>query len=199
MRKTSNKPGFPGMKRVRQRTNSHCGPAVLEMLLSELKIFINQEKFVAAMNVEHKLKHHGMTVTELGDSVKRMVPTVNFWYRRGATVTILNQLVNKYKVPVGVEWQGIFGKASDGDDGHYAVITRIHPETNLVWRADPYGKFAGKDTKMSLKRFAKRWWDLNEVVNPKTGRIRHIRDNCMVFIIIPKRKTFPRELGLRKL
>src|SRR3989344_6973377 len=130
MRKTSNKPGFPGMKRVRQRTNSHCGPAVLEMLLSELKIFINQEKFVAAMNVEDKLKHHGMTVTELGDSVKRMVPTVNFWYRRGATVTTLNQLVNEYEVPAGVEWQGIFGKASDGDDGHYAVITRIHPETN---------------------------------------------------------------------
>jgi len=199
MRKISNEIGFPSMKRVRQRTDSHCGPAVLEMLLSELGIFITQEKFVDAMNVEHKLKHHGMTVTELGDSVKRMVPTVNFWYRRGATTKTLNHLVNKYKVPVGVEWQGIFGKASDGDDGHYAVITRIHPETNIVWRADPFGKFAGKDTRMSLKRFVKRWWDFNEVVNPKTGRISHIRDHCMVFIVIPKRKTFPRELGLHKL
>lgn len=187
------------MKRVRQKTDSHCGPAVLEMLLSQLQLFVDQTRFVDAVNVEHKLKHHGMTVAELALAIKRMNLKVNLWCRRSASVKILLTLLNKYEVPVGVEWQGIFGKASDGDDGHYVVITRINPETNLIWRADPFGKFAGKDTRMSLKRFVKRWWDFNEVVNPKTGRIRHVRDHRMLFVVIPKRKTFPRELGLHKL
>lgn len=186
------------MKRVRQRTSSHCGPAVLEMLLSFLDIKIDQDVFVDVTGVAEKLKKHGMTVSELGQAIKRVVPQVQFWYKSKATFKDISVVIYKYKYPVGVEWQGIFGKYGDDDDGHYGIITSINLKKKTLTIADPFWKFIKKDRKFTLKKFAPRWWDLNEVVNRKTKRIRHKRDEQMLFIISPKDEKFPKELGMRK-
>lgn len=199
MQKTSSKKkAFPSMSRIRQRTSAHCGPAVLQMLLSFLDISIDQDVFVEVTGVAHKLMSHGMTVAELGEAIKRVVPQVQFWYKRKASFEDISTIVTIYKHPVGVEWQGIFGRFGDEDDGHYGVVTAINLIAETITIADPFWKFIKKDRKFTLAKFSTRWWDLNEVVSRKTGRLRHVKDERMLFIITSKEARFPKTLGLRK-
>lgn len=198
MPKKLNNHTFPEMKRVRQRTLSHCGPAVLEMLLSYMGIVIEQDKVVKAARVKHKLKHLGMTVEELGIAIKKIAPKTQFWFKREASMKDIYQIVKKYNFPVGVEWQGLFGKYADDDDGHYGVITYLDQKNNRIHLADPYPKFAGKDRKLSITRFEKRWWDLNEVTNAKTKKHQYIKDHHMIFLVVPKKQVFPKMLRMSK-
>lgn len=188
------------MERVKQRTLSHCGPAVLEMLLTYLDIKVNQDAFVDATGVAPKLKRHGMTVKELSLGIKRLVPQVQFWYKHHAAIDDITTIINTFKHPVGVEWQGIFGKhaGKDKDDGHYSIITWFDQHQKVFRIADPFPPFAGRDRRIAIKKFESRWWDLNEVKSVKTGRRRHVKDLRMLFIITPKKVVFPKDLGMRK-
>jgi hypothetical protein len=190
--------GFPQMKRVQQTTSAHCGPAVLEMLLSFIGYDFNQERFVEALGIGNKLSTHGMTVKEMGEAVRRVMPDVEFWYKNDSSLGQLSQIVRAYGFPVGIEWQGVFFEDSDGDDGHYSVVTSIDTVNNLILLADPYGRFAGIDRRFNISEFQYRWWDTNEIIDPGSGRYSIEEDYHMMFIVTPANTLFPISLNMQR-
>lgn len=189
------------MRRVSQRTDSHCGPATLEMLFSFYGVDIDQDKFVKAAGAEEKLEEYGVTIRDMLKAVDVLAPDFKIWYRDHGTKDELDYIINKKNCPVGIEWQGRFLQYSDDnefpDDGHYAVAVGIDIPKNIIVLADPFEPFSHKDRRFYLDKFLKRWWDVNEIVNPATGKVTHETDDQMMFIITKKGETFPIELGMK--
>ncbi len=188
---------FEKLPRIVQITNAHCGPAVVVMLLSHLGIKVEQDEIVDAAGSSHKrLNRYGMSVPEMAVAIDKLFPNIQFWMKDNTTIPELRSLVVEHKYPVGVEWQGEFLEYGDDDNGHYSVITHIDDWDNMVYIADPYPRFAGRDRRIPLSRFEELWWDINDVRDTKTDRMIHVKDYHMVFIITPKNETFPRELKM---
>ena len=192
---------FPGLKRVRQKTDSYCGPAVIEMLASFIGVYVNQNKLVKICGFEKKIKKLGINIRDLAKAVKIMVPEGTFWFKENATAKNLDELVNTYKIPVGIEWQGVFRDSTDKnfpDDGHYSIVTYVNRGENKILISDPFRGFAKVDREFKLDFFKRRWWDTNEVRDPKTKKEMVVKDHHMMFIITPKEVTFPEELGMKR-
>lgn len=196
MLKTSNNPYFPTMRRVEQITSSHCGPATCVMLLSFLGVDVSQESIVEEGGAGNKIEQEGMLVSEMAISVARLTPQFQFWHKEGANLNDLKKLVNEYKYPVAVEWQGVFYEDADDDNGHYSVITHIDTINNLVVLSDPYRRFAGVDRTFHVLEFENRWWDENEITDPLTGSTEIKTDHHMIFIITDKNAQFPEDIGM---
>ncbi len=186
------------MRRVRQISFSHCGPAVIVMLLSYQGIRAYQRDIVAAAGVGYKLKTHGMTVPELALAVKHIAPQVQFWWKEHASLNDLKEITTTHNHPVGVEWQGVFEEYADDDDGHYAIVTHIDTINNEIIMADPFKKYAGTDRHFAVTFFEGRWWDTNEVIDPITRHREVKKDDHMLFIITPKEAVFPETLGMQR-
>lgn len=187
---------FPKLLRARQETSSYCGPASLIVLLSHIGVDgLTQERIARTTGKLARVRKDGMTPAELGAAVAKLAPSVQFWIKENATTLTLEKITRKYKYPVGVEWQGIFGKGAgrlkfddeDDDPGHYSVVTHISRVGKYLLLADPYYS-ASKDRKINLEVFVKRWWDRN---GRKT-------DRHFIYVITPKSITFPKELGMKK-
>jgi len=166
---------------------------------------IEQEEIVHAAKVEKKIKLHGMTVEELAQAAKILVPDLKFWLKRNATITELSQLINVFKVPVGVEWQGIFdypdeeiSEDEDDDPGHIAVITYLDTQNNLIKIADPDAHYAGKDRQFSVLQFERRWWDINCIVDGVKKRRYEQDDYHLIFILTPPYVVFPESLRMKR-
>jgi len=204
MPSSSSNLSFPGLKRVRQLNSFFCGPAVLEMLLSFHGVEIDQSLVVEKSGVALKIKQRGMTVEELALAAEKLVPDFQFWHKRHSTLKELSLLVNEFRIPVGVEWQGIFEfedeaedtEMDDEDPGHYSVVTRVNLADNLVYLADPYKSYAGKDRRLTVLEFERRWWDINETVDLKTRRRVQVDDYHMMFVVTRKEKNFPEQLKM---
>jgi ABC-type bacteriocin/lantibiotic exporter with double-glycine peptidase domain len=188
---------FPKLKRVRQKTNVYCGPAVIEMLGSFIGKYVNQNKLVALCKFEEKIVKYGLSIEDLAVAVKIMIPNASFWYKENSKINELDRLVNFYKYPVGVEWQGVFEEYSDGENGHFSVVTHIDKKKKIILLSDPYRRFAKIDREFKLDLFKKRWWELNEVEDPKTKRVKMVKNVRMMFILTPKDATFPKSLGMK--
>lgn len=193
---------FPRLKRIEQLNDTYCGPAVLEMLLGFKGFKVTQEELVDAAGVRGKIKERGMTIEELAKAAS-LVPEIQFWYKRFSTIGQLSQLVNFYKTPVGVEWQGVFKEkdgrdVSDDDPGHYSVITAINTDKNVIMLADPYEDYAGRDRRFTILEFERRWWDINEIESPVSKQRYQIDDYHALFIITSKKETFPEQLIMEK-
>ena len=107
------------------------------MLCSNLDFEIPQEKFAEILGGGKKVKEHGMTVEEMAWSVGQIAPMLQFWFKRKATIDELSEIVNVYKYPAGVEWQGIFDYEDeiadeDDDPGHYSVVVGIDKKKKLI-------------------------------------------------------------------
>jgi len=190
---------FPGMKRAKQITSSHCGPAVLEDLFSFLGVRVSQTAIVRLARADKKIKRVGVNVADLGLAVKKLGKgKFVFWKKAGSTITNLSMIVNKYQYPAGIEWQGVFYEYADGDNGHYCVVTRVNKEGGYLRLADPFFKFAGVDRKFRIKDFEKRWWDKNEVKVSGSIKKKVLTDRRMIFVITPKAENWPRNLKMVK-
>jgi hypothetical protein len=184
---------FPKMRRVKQISAYHCGPAVVSELLSFLGKNVSQTSVVKSLRAKNKIKKLGLNVNDLARAANTLGHhEVVFWKKRGSTVNDLSLAVNKYKYPVGVEWQGVFYENEDGDNGHYSVITKIDKKADYLRICDSYAAFSGVDRRFRIKRFTKRWWDINKV------RGRNIVDRKVIFVITPKNETWPRRLGMKR-
>lgn len=104
---------LPGYTQI---SESHCGPAVIQMLLGNLGIEVTQEAVAEAGGATELIELNGMRVDQLAKAVSVLAPQALFWYRDHASMNTLIQLVNKYKYPVGVEWQGKFEDDEEEDD-----------------------------------------------------------------------------------
>lgn len=189
-------------ERFTQISESHCGPAVVQMLLSNLGIEVSQEAVAEAGGATALIELNGMRVDQLARAVRLLAPQAQFWYRDHAGAATLIHLVSEYRYPVGVEWQGLFedrleDEEDDGDYGHYSAVIIVDEKEKRIVIADPYKDFRSQDRVFDLDWFVTRWYDFNEVVNPKTGRKRLVEDREMLFIVTPYEETFPRELGMK--
>lgn len=175
----------------------------MEMLYSFLGETINQDEIVKAAGVARSIKSRGMLVEEMAIAVNNLTPQYNFWFKRKSLSSELSEIVNRYNFPVGIEWQGVFmykGPREDDEDddpGHYSVVTQISVSEKRVLLADPFRIYAGTDREFTLLRFERRWWDINEVIDPVTRKKKQKDDYHMMFIIVPKENDFPARLGMR--
>lgn len=191
---------FPKLKRARQRTDSHCGPAVIQMLASFVGVRISQLRVVQIVKAEKRIKEHGTIIADFSKATKKLVPNSIFWYKEKSTISDLDKIVNKYKYPVGVEWQGVFRKDTDKnfpDDGHYSVVVHVNKGKNKIFIADPFRDFWNLDREFEIDFFKKRWWDFNEIKMPKLKKLKVVKDVRMMFLITPKDATFPKTLGMK--
>lgn len=179
------------MPRIAQIKSSYCGPAVVQMLLGNLGYKSDQKELADVADEEE-----GTTIFDLLKAVKTLYPQTKFWYKDNSTIEDLKELVEEKNVPVGVEWQGIFGKYSDNDDSHYSIVTHIEDWDSSIHIADPYHRFPREDRIFRLNNFEERWWDYNNFKDPITNRWKSIKDYHMMFIITDKDETFPRRLGM---
>lgn len=185
------------MKRVCQKSNAHCGPAVIEMLFSFVGVYFDQDEFVNVIQKsEEELKVYGITVAEMAKSVKALAPEYNFWFKENSSLSDLQQVVEEYGFPVGVEWQGVFYEDADEDDGHYSVVTHVDTVNNIIMLSDPYKRFAGSDRSFHIMEFDHRWWDENEIVDELANRKYVTREEHMMFLITPKETIFPETFGM---
>ena len=178
---------FPSLKRVKQITSYHCGPATLVSLFSFLGVRTSQAGIVRSLRAENKIKDTGLLIKDLARAARIVGKgKFTFWKKEGAGIGDLDKIVNKYKFPVGVEWQGVFYEDEEGDNGHYCVITEVNKSKGYLKLSDPYKGFAGLDRKFKISDFEKRWWDVNGLVY----------DRKLMFMITSKKETFPRSLGM---
>lgn len=177
------------------------------MLYFYVGVEIDQEEIVAAAGVKAKIKKEGIAVEEMAAVAAKLTPKFDFWYKRNSTLTELSKIINTFYFPVGVEWQGLFDyeeeeevneAEKDTDPGHYSIVTSISTRDNKVLLADPFKYYAGKDRKFTVIEFERRWWDINEIINPRSKKRTQIDDYHIMFLICPSETAFPEKLGMTK-
>lgn len=184
------------IKIVKQITGAHCGAAVMEMLLFTQGENAGQNEIAWAAGVKHKIDAYGMTAEEMATACRRLAPELQFWYKLEATITDLSRLVNEYKHPVGVEWQGIFSpEDQDEDDGHYSIVIEVDTGENTIVLIDPY---YARERRLTVMEFQRRWWDHNVIFSANTGKKELVQDKHLLFIVTRKSDTFPEELGMSR-
>lgn len=184
---------FPKMSRLKQIDVYSCGPAVIAMLYSFFGIKVSQKGLISSLRVKNKIKKFGLSVKDMARASKIIGKSAYaFWKKSDAKVGDLATIVNKYKHPVAIEWQGVFYENEDEDNGHYCIITKIDKKTGTLRLADPYSNFAGVDRKFEIKTFNGRWWDENIIHG------RRIIDKKVMFVITPKGTSWPKKLGMKK-
>lgn len=210
--------------RFMQISESHCGPAVTQMLLSNLGFEISQEQIAEAGGAANLIAMQGMRVDQLALAVHRLVPDMVFYYKDRASLDDLVRIVIDYRHPVGVEWQGVFedeeeatepngvaehhtllagpsgllpdSETEDNDYGHYSLVTQAYRRKRQLIIADPYKDYFSQARIFDFDVFEKRWYDFNEAIDPLTGQPRTVEDYHMLFVITRRSVTFPRRLGM---
>jgi hypothetical protein len=199
------------VSRFCQISESHCGPAVIQMLLANLEIEVTQEAIAEAAGATELIELNGTRVDQLAKAVSVLAPQAQFWYKDKASLEELISIVNDHHYPVGVEWQGLFEgddeedeeeeddtETGDDDYGHYSIVTLADVEKQQLIIADPYKDFISQARIFGFKEFDERWYDYNEVTNPRTGRPKIVKDDHMMFIVTSRRETFPEEMGMKR-
>jgi hypothetical protein len=201
------------ISRFCQISESHCGPAVIQMLLANLDVEVTQEAIAEAAGAAERIVLHGTRIDQLAQAVSILAPQTTFWYKEKASLEELISIVNDHHYPVGVEWQGLFEtedeagddedeeddtETGDDDYGHYSIVTYADVEKRQLIIADPYKDFISQARIFSFEEFEERWYDYNEVTDPRSGHSKIKKDDHMLFVVTPRRATFPEELGMKK-
>ena len=136
--------------RFTQIGESHCGPAVIQMLLHNLGIEVAQEAVAEAGGASDLIEQHGMRVDQLDRAVRQLAPQTCFWYKDHSIIEELVRIVANYDYPVGIEWQGLFevtleDETQDGDYGHYSMVTMADSKSRKLVIVDPYKEFRSQD------------------------------------------------------
>jgi len=200
--KMTGKP-FPGMRRVKQISIYACGPATLEMLFSFVGLRVSQTSLIKSIRAWNRIKLYGIDVNDMakaaGIAGKKKF---SFWRKQKSSLNDLYLIVNKYKYPVGVEWQGVFYENEDEDSGHYGIITKVDKKSGFLRIADPFFNgffgYGDVDRKFKISQFLKKWWDTNEVKVAGTSKTRTVKDIRMIFLVTPKDSVFPKNLGMTR-
>lgn len=192
---------FSLLRRIEQISENHCGPAVIQMLLENIGVKKTQEEITEAAGATNTIIEHGTRVDQLARAVHELAPGIRLWYKEQATLEDLIYVLEECKYPAGVEWQGLFDEAGDEEDeedyGHYSILAHIDQAKDELIVVDPYKDFVEQDRILSINLFLRRWWDYNEVQNPKTGKKRFKKDKQLFFVVTPLAVSFPTELKMK--
>lgn len=195
---------MPTIRRIQQITDSHCGPAVLAMLLDAIGVHIDQETITKAAGAEETILKEGLVLDQLALAVSRIAPEVKFWYKHQSTLDDIRYILSR-GYGVGIEWQGLFYDTEEEEEandevldvGHYSIISDIDENKQGVMIVNPHQDFAYHDKPFSIPTFLRRWWDTNEVVNPFTGKKVLVEDLRLLFFVTPSDQIFPIEMGFK--
>src|SRR6266540_5405542 len=190
---------FSRLRRIEQISESHCGPAVIQMLLENIGVTASQEAITEAAGAAATIDEHGTRVDQLAQAVRTLAPGARLWCKEKASLADVQYVLDEQKYPVGVEWQGLFDDDEDefdDDYGHYSVISHIDLAKGELIVVDPYKDFADQDRILKISVFQKRWWDDNEVKDARTGKVTYKRDEQLFFVVAPVDEAFPAELGM---
>jgi len=187
---------------IQQISDSHCGAAVLEMLLQVLGEDVDQEQIARAAQVEHTIEEQGIRVDQIALACSRLAPHLQFWYKYKSTLDDLRIVLDR-GYGVGVEWQGLFydteeEEKDDGDYGHYSVVSHIDEDKKLVIIVDPYKDFVNQDRIFPIDMFLRRWWDTNEIRNPVTQQTQLVEDVRLMFFVTFMGEEFPQHHGFKQ-
>ena len=190
---------FSRLRRIEQISENHCGPAVLQMLLENIGVTASQEEITEAAGATHTIETHGTRVDQLAKAVHELAPIAKLWYKEKASPDDLEYVLNEWKFPVGVEWQGLFSDMDDDDDdyGHYSIIANIDKGKDEIIVVDPYKDFVDQSRIVKMSLFLSRWWDFNEVKDLETGEKTFKKDEQLFFVVVPLSVSFPAELGMQ--
>ncbi|HEX8924061.1 MAG TPA: GNAT family protein [Patescibacteria group bacterium] len=189
-----------------QITDSHCGPAVLKALLGFNHVHIMQEDVVNAMRIKSKIIRYGMRPMQLALAVQKLAPDLEFWFKQEASAKDLEKLIHQYKVPVGINWQGLFydsieeekAKSRTKEHGHYSVVIDIDVENDQIMIDDPYSEYFDVPRIFSYKWFKTRWWDTDEIIDKKNKVTNFLRTERLIFVVTPSGYSFPEDMGMKK-
>ncbi len=192
------------MPRIAQANPFYCGPTVMEMLLKYQGIHhLSQHDLAQLSGVNDDIFDIGMTLSQMANTINQLDLPVQFWFKTDSTLKELATLIDFFRLPVGVEWQGVFDYPDeeadeDGDDdpGHYSIVTHCSTYDNVVLIADPDHHYAGTDRQFSVMQFERRWWDINTVKDPMTGISQEVEDYHGLYIIVPRTETFPLNMDM---
>jgi hypothetical protein len=193
------------LPRVTQQTDSHCGPAVLELLLGFVGRPFTQDQIVRAAGIARRIKKNGTRPNQLAQAVAKLAPDMQFWFKSNTSTQDLVELVKTQRWPVAVNWQGLFydtpeeeikSPSPDGDYGHYSVVTDINPARDRITIVDVYREYSAKPRVFSLHWFEARWWDTARDIDTKTGQDESIRTKRLSFIVAPQIAEFPQQVGM---
>ena len=207
-----------------QISESHCGPAVIQMMLSYLGIDVSQEQVAEAGGATSLIELNGMRVDQLAQAVHHLAPKVLFYVREYCTLDQLVRIVRDYHFPVGVEWQGVFedeeaavmdranqvyhsarqgqkelmpgNETEDSDYGHYSLVIRVDRRRKELIIADPYKDFFSQARIFHFEVFDRRWYDYNEIPDPITGKPVIKKDDHLMFVVVPRNVLFPLRIGM---
>ena len=194
----------PGLPRICQISEYHCGPAVLQMLLAQHGVVANQQYLTELADVAATIKARGTRVDQLARAVAWLREGMCLWYKTHTSVEDLVAVVCDHRCAAGVEWQGLFEESEadedfvTGDYGHYSIVTCVDRRRGLITLRDPYPDFWRADRVFRLDWFISRWWDVNLAPAPGTGRLRPVEDRRMLFIVTGERARFPAALGMTR-
>ena len=169
------------------------------MLLENIGVNVSQEEITEAAGATHTIETHGTRVDQLAKAVQVLAPIAKLWYKEFASISDLEYVLDECKFPVGVEWQGLFEDMDDDNDdyGHYSIIAHIDQAKDEIIVVDPYKDFVDQSRIVKMSLFVQRWWDFNEVKDPKTGKKVVKKDQQLFFVVTPLSVTFPAELGMQ--
>jgi hypothetical protein len=201
-----------------QISESHCGPAVIQMLLTRQSIDATQQEIADAGGASNLIEMNGMRVDQLALAVHRIAPRLFFYYKDHSSIDELVHVVNDFHYPAGVEWQGVFedddedqleeeqegqseflgdGESEDSDYGHYSLVTRADRRKRHLIITDPYKDYFSQARVFSYAEFDERWYDFNEVPDPITGQPVLVMDDHLFFVVVPPKVSFPRRMGMK--
>lgn len=193
-------------KRFTQITESHCGPAVLQMLLAYFGIEQSQEAITEAAEARETIGPEGTSCAQLALAIHRLAPEYALYFKHNASFNDVERLIQEFKLPAAVDWQGMFyedeeeedyKRLSVGDYGHYSIITSIDKIKNEVVMVDPYMEFEANDRRIEIYRFLNRWWDSEIVKDSKTGFEHSERIDKLLFTIAPRNNELTLKMGMR--
>src|SRR5512139_2933410 len=124
-------PRPPGLPRIRQISEYHCGPAVLQMLLAQHGVVANQQHLTELADVAATIETSGTRVDQLARAVAWLREGLCLWYKTRTSEEDLVAVVCGHRYVAGVEWLGLFEESEadedfvTGDYGHYSVVTRV--------------------------------------------------------------------------
>jgi hypothetical protein len=169
------------------------------MLLENIGVNVSQKEITEAAGATHTIETHGTRVDQLAKAVHELAPIARLWFKEKASIEDLEYVLDQYKFPVGVEWQGLFEDMDNDDEdcGHYSIIAHIDKMKDEIIVVDPYKDFVDQSRIVKMSLFLNRWWDFNEVKDPETGEKTIKKDEQLFFVVVPLSLSFPVELGMQ--
>jgi ABC-type bacteriocin/lantibiotic exporter with double-glycine peptidase domain len=190
------------VRQIQQISESHCGPAVLQMLLDSIGVVVTQNEIVAAAGAEKTLDEEGVRIEQLAHASHVLAPQTSFWQKYNATLDDIRYLLHR-GIVVGVEWKGLFYDSEDeededGDYGHFSVIAHLDEQRQALVIVDPYKDFANQDRIFPIATFMRRWWDENEIVDPFSGKKQIVEDRHALFFVTAADEILPSERSFQR-